>query len=165
MSSDQSEADPPEVGTLLPVGGRYQVFAPIEVDCSEWDGGLPADEGTFVPYATKTHPAIEVDCSAWGGEPSPPIAVVLSLQFEPTTEPDWMSPLEGVLRRLNDAETALDGGAGLIWDRRRSTPLGSGKVVVVVSPRNRDGAEARLARLIEWVRVSVPECVSIRLAA
>jgi hypothetical protein len=133
---------------------------PVEIDCSGWGGVEPASEGQFVTH-NDIRPAIEIDCSNWA--PAKPVAMVLSLQIDPST--DWMGPTSAVIRRLDEAEQALEGGAGLVWDRIRSAPVGQGKVILTLTPLNRDGAEARLTQLVEWAKGAIPECVGARLAA
>lgn len=140
---------------------RTQVRPAVDVDCSGWGGGAAISEGQFRAPQQGTRSAVDMDETSWMCDTS--ITLILSLQFDPADE--WVGATGDVIRRLDEAEQQLEGGAGLVWDRVRSAPLGQGKVIVTLTPRNREGAEARLAKLAEWARVTIPQCVGARLAA
>jgi hypothetical protein len=140
---------------------RTQTRPAVEVDCSRWGGGVAVSEGQFCTPQQDTRRAVDMDGSSWMSDT--PITLILSLQLDPAAE--WMDATGDVIRRLDEAEQALEGGAGLVWDRVRSAPVGQGRVIVTLTPRNPEGAEARLAQLAEWAKVTIPQCVGARLAA
>lgn len=133
----------------------------VEIDCSEWGGVEPVSVGQFVSKSD-VRPAVVIEASDWR-VPSP-ISLVISFQFAESQVTDFQTQSEAVLRRMNETEQSLEGGAGLELDWKRSAPLEHGKILLTMTPRNTEGAEERLKQLIEWAKQSVPEFVGARVA-
>lgn len=141
---------------------RSEVRPAVEIDCSDWVKDPPKSRGRFVAVSD-VRPAVIIDAADW--VPATPVTLVLSLQFPDDPDAHWIPQAEGVVRRLNAAEGELEGGVGLVPDWRRSAPLDGGRVLLTLTARNPVGAAARLARLAEWAKGAIPECVGARLAA
>jgi hypothetical protein len=145
--------------------GANKALPPGEVDGSEWEADVPADQwfrGQFVPSGPSL-PAGEVDGSAW--DVAPAVWLELVVTFEPHTPPGQ------VMGHVNRLLAVLDAAApdlGLAYDVHRSRSEGE-QVILALTPRNPSGVEQRLRDILaavnpELSRLAGPNPTVARLA-